>query len=125
MKYLGLETYRRLLSIAYLIGAFLHLMDVFSLRLPFGSMDLIWKSWIIFLLLGDSIAAAGLWFGKPWGTAAFALVAGSQLVAYCGFREQFGDQWPLIVFHIVTLFLYLFLYLIFWARQRLRSANQK
>ncbi len=66
-------------------------------------MSLVWKTWIIYLLIFDLAAAAGLWQGKSWGIQLFFVVAISQLVAYIEFPNIFGDQLPLILFHIATI----------------------
>lgn len=93
----------RVVAVFYFIGAMLHLADFFDLRLHFSEMDVIWKMWIVYLLVLDTVTAIGLWKNKFWGIAAFFVVSISQLVAYLTFRDFFGSQWPLIVFHLIAL----------------------
>ena len=104
MKY-----YLRVLSSFYLFGGGLHLLDLFDLRLIFSEMTLSWKIWIVYLAVFDLVAALGLWKARAWGIRLFIFIAVTQLIAYSGlFVEVFGEQLPLVVFHIVTLFLYAF-----------------
>ena len=100
------KTYLKILSVLYLVGALLHVMDLLDLRLRFSQMPVMWKGWIIYLALFDSIAAAGLWKQKVWGVYCFFLVAISQLVAYSAFMRYFGEQYALIAFHLITLVAY-------------------
>ena len=104
-----MKVFLRMLSSAYFVGFILHMMDLFGLRLDFAEMNLTWKTWIAFLTIGDFVAAIGLWLLKPWGAVAFQVIAVSQLIAYLGFQDSFGDQSFLVGFHVVTLVLYHFL----------------
>lgn len=104
-----MKFYLRLLSILYLIGALLHVFDFFDQRLVFSEMDSIFKTWIVYLLIGDSVAAIGLWRLKKFGEITFLIIAASQLIAYGFFKSIFGNQILLIVFHVVTISIYLFL----------------
>jgi hypothetical protein len=113
-----LAVYRRLLAIAYAVGALLHVADVFGLRLEFSRMPMVWKAWILFLMVGDVIAAVGLWKHRGWGVAAFLTIAFSQLFAYSFCVETFGRQSFLVGFHVVTLSVYAYL----WLRHRRAAA---
>ena len=100
------KVFLRVLSIVYGIGAGLHLADVLGLRWNFNDMNLVWKAWIIYILVGDTIAAIGLWQTRLYGEILFIFIAVSQLIAYLGFSDFFGDQGFLIAFHLVTLSIY-------------------
>jgi len=76
-------------------------------------MSTVWRTWIVFLLVADSIAALGLLSRKRYGEYCFLTVAAAQLIAYIGFMDIFGKQYFLISFHIVTLAVYFFLKLNF------------
>ncbi|RYZ77465.1 MAG: hypothetical protein EOP05_01690 [Proteobacteria bacterium] len=102
-----MRLYLKLLSVLYVGGAALHLLDVFGARLDFATMSPIWKVWIGYLLVADTAAAIGLWRGKPWGVNLFLLIAVSQLIAYLSFKSIFGDQQFLVIFHFVTIGTYL------------------
>ena len=97
--------YLRILSVLYFIGFALHFADLLDWRLKFSEMDLVWKSWIVYLTVVDFAAAFFLWRLTPIGVWLVLLVAGSQLVAYTVFQDIFGPQWLLVVFHAVTVFL--------------------
>lgn len=98
--------FKMAVGVIYFIGFFLHALDVMSLRLNFSEIDFLWKSWILFLLIFDLIASAGLILKKFWGEIAFIMVALAQLTAYLGFSSVFGEQSFLIIFHIVCLAIY-------------------
>ena len=98
-----MKLYLRTLSVLYLIGASLHVLDLFDLRLHFSEMNFIWKVWILYLCVFDLFASFGLWKQTRWGKALFVFIATSQLVAYVGFQYFFGQQYFLIAFHILTL----------------------
>lgn len=69
-------------------------------------MNTIWKSWIIYLLVFDTLAAIGLFRKRIWSEFLFLFIALSQLVAYTMFKDIFGDQDFLITFHWVCIILY-------------------
>lgn len=95
-----------IIGVLYFFAFLLHLGDVFSLRLDFSSMDLLWKSWIIYLLILDFLTALLLYKKKFLGEVFFIVVAVSQLIAYMGFKPIFGNQEFLTVFHILCLLCY-------------------
>lgn len=110
VKVQHMKIYLRILSVLYFVGGVLHLFDLFGLRLKLEELSLVWKIWIIYLMIFDIAAAIGLWQLKKWGTGLFLIVAVSQLVAYIGFADHFGKQYFLIVFHLVTLIIYGYLH---------------
>ena len=120
-----MKTYLRILALLYFFGACLHGLDLIDLRLHFSEMDFVWKAWIVYLFIFDLIASAGLWMGKRWGIATFMLVAISQLFAYLWYRSFFGDQVFLVVFHILTLTLFMVLFFIdhHFSNERARKQN--
>lgn len=105
-----MKIYLRALAAFYLIGFLLHFADFFDLRLKFSELSTGWKVWIVYLGLMDLAAAVGLWFQHAAGIVLFLVVAISQLVAYIGFKQYFGDQISLIYFHLATLGIYFGLY---------------
>lgn len=102
----------RTLSICYFVGAALHALDVLNLRLNFSLMSDVWKMWTIYLLFADLFASVLLWKNHRLGIQLFGIISISQLIAYLGFKEYFGDQTFLIIFHSVTLILYFVLSLV-------------
>jgi hypothetical protein len=102
-----MKLYLRLLALFYFIGFALHFADFFDLRLKFSEMSFGWKTWIVYLGLLDLFAAIGLWYQHAAGIFLFFLVAISQIVAYVGFKDYFGDQVSLIYFHLITMAIYL------------------
>ncbi len=97
------------LGFAYAVGFVLHLLDVLNLRLQFDTMDSIWKTWIIFLLIFDLLASIGLFWKKFWGELLFILVAVVQLIAYTQFKAIFGEQDFLVIFHSACITFYVLL----------------
>lgn len=104
-----MKIYLRILAIFYFIGAVLHILDLFDQRLLFSKMDSTWQMWIIYLTIGDAVAYWGLWRFKKYGEFTFLLIAASQLIVYGFFKNIFGDQTFLILFHTLTLVVYFFL----------------
>jgi hypothetical protein len=100
------SVFKIILAVLYFIGFLLHALDVMNLRLNFSDMDLIWKSWILFLLLFDLFASIGLFLKSLWGELLFILIAVAQLIAYIGFPSFFVEQEFLIYFHLICLSIY-------------------
>ncbi len=86
----------------------MHLLDLLDLRLKFSEMSIVWKMWIIYLIAGDMIASIGLYRQKIYGEIAFLIIGLSQIFAYTIFESYFGNQNALIVFHLITISIYLF-----------------
>ncbi len=106
-----MNKYLKILALLYFTGGILHILDIFDLRLKFSGMTLVWKVWICYLAIMDLITAYGLIKLKKWGIYFFLIVALSQLVAYVLFNKYFGPQYPLIVFHLITLMIYFIFHL--------------
>ena len=60
-------------------------------------------------MIGDSVAAIGLWRFKKLGEITFLIIAASQLIVYGFFKSIFGGQVFLMIFHFVTIVFYIFL----------------
>ena len=101
--------YLKFLSLCYLVGAVIHLLDVFSVTRDYVNLALVDQIWIVYLLIFDSIAAVGLWKQKKYGEVVFLIIAFSQLIAYVGFQDVFGKESFLISFHVITVSIYLVL----------------
>ena len=70
-----MKLFLRILSVIYLIGASLHVMDLLDLRLHFSEMNLVWKGWILYLCVFDFVAAIGLWYHKRRGISEIGAVS--------------------------------------------------
>jgi hypothetical protein len=104
-----MRIYLKIIGTLYFIGFLLHVLDLFGARLNFVEMKTILKLWIVYLTVADAIAAYGLIKSKLFGEVVFLIVAFSQLVAYSIFTHIFGAQTPLIIFHLLTIGIYIFL----------------
>ncbi len=89
------------------MGFILHVLDLFGARLSFSEMTTVWKVWIIYLTAADALVAYGLIWNKFFGEVLFLIVAFSQLIAYTLFADIFGPQSPLIIFHLLTVAIYI------------------
>lgn len=118
-----MKIYLRTLAALYFVGFLLHSLDVLGLRLDFQTMSMGWKVWIVYLLIADLLAAIGLWLQKPWGVGLFLFIAISQLAAYIGYKDFFGDQTELIAFHLTTLIM--FISFIFRMTYMQKKSNQQ
>ncbi len=102
----AMKFYLKMLAIFYFSGAILHMFDLFDLRLSFSEMNTTWRTWTVYLTIGDLIASYGLWNLKKYGLYSFFLISISQLIAYSFFKDFFGNQIFLIGFHFLTLTIY-------------------
>ena len=111
--------YLKILAVFYGYGALIHVADLFSLGhylgqshgLTFAQMPAAWKIATVYFALLDSIAACGLWTAAGWGVAAFLLAAISQMVMYTVLTATFSRQPGLVVFHLVTVGVYVGLWI--------------
>ena len=104
-----MRIYLKIIGVFYFVGFILHVMDLFGARLNFTEMKMVWKIWIIYLTLADATASYGLIRNRIFGEILFLVVAFSQLVAYTIFAHIFGPQTLLIIFHLLTVGIYIFL----------------
>jgi Peptidase family S41 len=102
-----LNLFLKILSGIYFCGAALHFADLLDFRLKFSEMDSVWRCWIVYLMVFDFFAAIGLWQKRDWGVALFLIIASSQLIVYVGFPSLFGAQYPLVAFHLITIFIFI------------------
>jgi len=115
--------FRILVAVLYFFGFVLHGGDVLDLRLSFSTMNAIWKSWIVFLLIFDLLTAVGLLLKKIWGEIFLLIVSISQLIAYTQFSHIFEEQIFLVRFHIIVLSIYFLLRGIEWLRSGLVTTD--
>ena len=109
--------YLKILAVFYGYGAFLHLADLLSVGhylgqshgFTFAQMPLAWKIATVYFAILNTIAGIGLWRGTWWGVACFMLAAMSQVVMYTALTETFTKQPGLVVFHLVTIGVYVLL----------------
>lgn len=104
-----MRIFLKIIGICYFIGFVLHVLDLFGARLHFAEMKLVWKLWIVYLTVADAIASYGLIKQRFFGEALFLVIAFSQLLAYTVFTSVFGPQLPLIIFHLLTIAIYILL----------------
>jgi hypothetical protein len=86
-----------------MLGALLHLADVFDLRLRLSQMNLPCKVLTYALIPLDLAAAIGLYRFKSWGVVLLVTVAIGELFCFIGFPSTFGHQDFLIGFHLLSL----------------------
>ena len=105
-KYLTKRNYIKSLALFYFIGFLLHIFDFFDLRLEFSKMRDFEKKWILFLTVGDCLVSLLLIYKERYGVVLFHVVALSQLYTYIFYKNDFGPQNFLVIFHVVTLVLF-------------------
>ncbi len=109
--------YLKILAVFYAYGALIHIADLLSLGhylgqshgFTFAQMPLAWKIATVYFTILNPIVAIGLWSGAWWGVACFLLAAVSQIIMYTALMEIFTKQTGLVVFHLVTVGLYVLL----------------
>ena len=112
-----MSIYLKILAVFYGYGALIHVADLLSLGHylgqshghSFAQMPLVWKIATLYFAVLNTITAIGLWKGTWWGVACFLLAAGSQLVMYTALTGIFTRQLGLVIFHLVTVGLYVLL----------------
>jgi hypothetical protein len=72
-------------------------------------MPVAWKIATVYFAILNTIAVIGLWKGRWWGVVCFLMAAVSQVVLYTALTEIFTRQTGLVVFHLVTVGLYVLL----------------
>lgn len=97
----------KFIGVLYFVGFILHVLDVLNFRMNLSEMDFYWKIWIWYLLIFDFLISFLIFKEQLLGEILFISVACSQLVAYYFFKDRFGDQSPLIYFHLICLFAYI------------------
>ena len=90
---------------------------------PFEEMSTPWAIVTIHMAVVDLVAAVGLWMRVAGGKVIWVYSALFEVALHTGFISTFGTNWPVVGFHVVTLFV--FFLLTFLARRQIRSLRQK
>lgn len=112
-----LRVYLTLIGVVYAFGALSHLSNLIKKG---GSSEsewpLHWKLTDVYYLIINVIVAIGLFLGSVFGEFFFLIAATSQFILYVGFPDKFSKNEKqrdalrsLVVFHIITVMLYLVL----------------
>lgn len=107
--------YLKIIALFYLYGAIVHYANLLGFgEIAFIKEPLSWQIADISYAILDTITVIGLWLKTPWGIICFCLSAISQLILYIGFPQWFAFNpeqqqllWSMIIFHIVTLSIFL------------------
>jgi len=94
--FVGLSIHIWLTAIGYWEGA----------NFQFDTMAMDWKVYTAVLMVLIPITSVGLWTTLPWGRVVWFLAIGFQIVAWMRFElgSAMGEQ--LVLFHLVTLGIY-------------------
>lgn len=63
----------------------------------------------IYFAVLDPVAGVGLWLTSSWGAVLWLLAAVSQIAISLGFPEIFGELFPLLIFQVIAIALYVLL----------------
>lgn len=118
-----IDLYLRSLSLVFLLLGLIHwavILGVFpDPRWRFETMRAEWQFVTINLAVADLVAGVGLWMRVSWGTVIWIYAAIFEIVVHVVFRRKFGENYPLSAFHVVTILLYVGLWVAeFRARHR-------
>lgn len=118
-----IDLYLRSLSLVFLLLGLLQwavILGVFpDPRWRFESMRSEWQFVTINLAVADLVAGVGLWMRVSWGTVVWIYAAVFEAVVHTVFRRKFGDNYPLVVFHALTILAFVGLWIAeFRARNR-------
>jgi hypothetical protein len=71
--------------------------------------DLEYQAANIYFAVLDPIASVGLWMTSSWGAILWLLAAVSQIAACAAFNEVYGTLWPLLVFELMSVGVYVYI----------------
>ncbi len=72
---------------------------------PGGSFEAMvtpWKILTMHMAVMYLVASVGLWMRSAWGKVVWVYAALVEIVVHMIFSGTFGNDWPLVVFHIVS-----------------------
>lgn len=106
--------YLKILALFYLYGAIVHYANLLGFgEMPFTKEPLSWQITDVCYAILDTLTPIGLWLKNRWGIVCFFLGVASQLILYVGFPHWFAFTpehrqllWSMIIFHLVTLFIF-------------------
>ena len=78
----------------------------------FEAMTTDWKLATMHLAVVDLVAAVGLWQRVAWGNVVWIYAALAEVAMHTLFIGTFGSDTLIVVFHLVTLAVYLMLYML-------------
>lgn len=78
----------------------------------FEAMPAAWKIATMHLAVVDLVASVGLWQRVAWGNVVWVYAALAEIAMHTVFIGTFGSNLPIVVFHFVTLGVYLALFMI-------------
>ncbi|MEJ8573697.1 DUF6163 family protein [Microbaculum marinum] len=99
--------YLRSLAVFYFAAGLLHWSRIIGVLGPgFETMPVHMQIATVYFALLQVVASVGLWCGAAWGVAAWLFCAVAELVMHLGFSDLFGSAWLTVLFHFVTIFVY-------------------
>jgi len=99
--------YLRSLALFYFASGLMHWGRIIGVLGPgFETMPVHLQIATVYFALLQVVASVGLWCGAAWGVAAWLFSAVAELVMYLGFTDLFGSSWLIVLFHFVTIFIY-------------------
>lgn len=78
----------------------------------FETMPAAWKIATMHLAVVDLVASVGLWQRVAWGNVVWVYAALAEIAMHTVFIGTFGGDLPIVLFHFVTLGVYLALFMI-------------
>jgi hypothetical protein len=69
----------------------------------FEAMSTPWKILTMHMAVMDLVAAVGLWMRTAWGKVVWIYAAIVEIVVHMIFSGTFGNDWPLVIFHLVAI----------------------
>lgn len=76
---------------------------------PFEEMSTPWAIATIHMAVVDLVAAVGLWMRVAGGKVIWVYSALFEVTLHTGFISTFGTNWPVVGFHVATLFVFFLL----------------
>lgn len=79
---------------------------------PGGSFEAMitpWKILTMHMGVMSLVAAVGLWMRSAWGKVVWVYAAMVEIVVHVIFAGTFGNDWPLVIFHVLSVGIFILL----------------
>ncbi len=106
---IALITYVRILALVFLASGLRRWLVVLGPLAPGGDFFSLEREWMVavgFFAVFELVAAVGLWLTASWGTVVWLIAASTEAVLHSVFRDIFGLDPTVLVFHGVTVAIY-------------------
>ena len=102
-----MDIYGRIISVVLLVFGLREWAVIIGVASSFGgdfeAMTVAWRLATMYLAVVNLVAAVGLWMRVAWGNVVWLCAAASEIAFHTFFRETFGSDYVVVVFHLFAL----------------------